>query len=141
MPQELNYVFVKNDVSYSEYKIHKYVYGLGEIYRFCVPRIYDYDIETKIMKIQRIHQLSLSDFYGESASSVPAYVFDEIRNIIKLLRIHNVYYPDITGYNFIENSGKLWIIDFGHASIQENINDPFVLSFISGLNEWNPEFK
>ena len=68
---------------------------------------------------------------------------------IKVPKIYNydsylVEYPDITGYNFMLDKGEnLWIIDFEHAKcrdIQEP-TDNFVLKFINGTNEWNPEFK
>lgn len=138
---ESNYIFEKGNVSYKEYKIHKYVYGLSEAYGFYMPRIYDYDSDTQIMKMQRVPNMCVADYYGDAAENVPSYVFDKIRQIIKTLYAHNVYYPDITGYNFIEYDKKIWIIDFGHAEIKEQINDEFVADFIKGKNAWNPEFK
>jgi len=50
-------------------------------------------------------------------------------------------YIDITGYNFIENDNKLWIIDFGHATYNyPRKMDEFVEKFLAGHNGWNPEF-
>ena len=68
-------------------------------------------------------------------------MFSNIRNIIQTLYDHDVLYIDITGYNFIENDNKLWIIDFEHATYNHpRKTDPFVEKFLEGHNGWNPEF-
>ena len=137
-----SHMFIKNNVSLQEYKIHTYVYNLGLVN---VPKIYDYNKETMVLKIQKITNMCISDFYGEEPTDVPNEIFDEIRNIIQILYDNNVEYPDITGYNFIKKNNKLWIIDFGDASfnpeIRENISDPFIEKFLKGHNGWNPDFR
>jgi tRNA A-37 threonylcarbamoyl transferase component Bud32 len=138
--KELNYIYTKQNVSYKEYKIHKYVYGLSEIYGIHVPRPYEYNYETRELKMQKIPNMCISDFYGETSENVPEEIFKEIQKIIILLYNHHVYYPDITGYNFIEYNGHIWILDFGHASICNKIDDPFVIKFMSGLCKWNSDF-
>ena len=85
----------------------------------------------------KINAMNLSDMFGENASDIDEYYFDEIRTIIKTLSDNHIEYPDITGYNFIEYSNKIWIIDFEHA----HIRDTFVDKFIQGRNKWNPRFK
>lgn len=140
MLDQPNYIFTKKNVSYREYKIHKYVYGLSELYGIHVPRPYSYNHKTKEFKMHRIPNMNISDLYGDSHENVPKYMFDKIREIIIILYKHNVYYPDITGYNFVEYNGNIWILDFGHASIRKNIKNTFVKSFMEGLCEWNPEF-
>ena len=136
------YMYVKENVSELEYIIHKHVYNLDIIK---VPKIYDYNKETKVMKMQKINNMCISDYYGEKSSDISDELFDKIRNIIKLLYENYIEYPDITGYNFIEKDNKVWIIDFGHASfnpsIYQNTSDPFVLKFINGYNGWNPNFR
>lgn len=127
-------------VSRKEWLIHKYVYGLSEIYGFHVPRPYSYDQTTGLMTMERIPNMCISDFYGALHTVVPDHVFQKIREILTILHNHNIYYPDITGYNFIEYNGHIWILDFGHSSILDKNEDPFVLEFLRGLNEWNPEF-
>ena len=134
-----NYIYTKM-VSHKEWLLHKYVYGLSETYGFHVPRPYSYDIKTGLMKMQRIPQMCVSDFYGALSTDVPEHVFTKIREILTILYNHRVYYPDITGYNFIEYNGHVWIIDFGHAYISDKFKDSFVLEFLHGLNEWNPDF-
>jgi tRNA A-37 threonylcarbamoyl transferase component Bud32 len=146
MNQELqnneSYMFIKENVSLHEYKMHTYAYNLGLIN---VPKIYDYNEETKVLKMQKITNLCLSDYYGEDPTDISDELFNEIRNIIKILYDNNIEYPDITGYNFIEKNDKTWIIDFGHASfnpyINTNITDPFIDKFIKGYNSWNPNFR
>jgi tRNA A-37 threonylcarbamoyl transferase component Bud32 len=96
--------------------------------------------------MQKLHNMSVSDYYGENNSDISPELFENIRNIIALLREKNIIYPDITGYNFVKYNRKLWIIDFEHAnhvlSLKENDeNKMFVHSFLNGLNEWNPNFR
>ena len=76
--KELNYIYTKQNVSYKEYKIHKYVYGLSEIYGIHVPRPYEYNYETRELKMQRIPNMCISDFYGETSENVPEEIFKEI---------------------------------------------------------------
>jgi tRNA A-37 threonylcarbamoyl transferase component Bud32 len=129
--------FTKTGVSYSEYKIQKYV---SELPNIKAPKAYDYDHETKTICMQKIHGMSVADFYGEDASNVPTWVFDEIRFIIKTLYMNGIEYPDITGYNFMLCNDKIYIIDFGHARAKKLIKNRFVHKFINGYNGWNPAF-
>jgi tRNA A-37 threonylcarbamoyl transferase component Bud32 len=89
----------------------------------------------------RVGTMSLSDYYGETAEHVSDDLFARIRNIIQTLYDHDILYIDITGYNFIENDNKLWIIDFEHATYNHpRKTDEFVEKFLDGHNGWNPEF-
>lgn len=133
-----NDIYLKDNVTLHEYAMHKYI---QELEVFNVPKIIAYDIDRKIMIMEKINPLNISDFYGEKSENVPEKIFNEIRNIIKKLVKCNIEYPDITGYNFIEWDNKIWIIDFEHTrTITGKLND-FVSKFINGLNEWNPDFK
>ena len=73
-------------------------------------------------------------------------VFKQIQDIILYLYTAGIEYPDITGYNFIEYNDKIWIIDFGHATMispgqQSEPNDSFVKECMMGENTtWNPHF-
>jgi tRNA A-37 threonylcarbamoyl transferase component Bud32 len=137
---ELTNIFTKKNVSFKEYQIHQYVYGLTESYDIHVPKPLHYNHETREFTMELIPNMCISDFYGESHKNVPHKIFKQIQKIITILNTNNVYYPDITGYNFIEFNGNVWIIDFGHASIEEKFNDSFVNDFMNGLCEWNPNF-
>ena len=136
-------VYTKQNVEEHEYNMQMYVYNL-KLSNIHVPKIISYDKKTKVMIMEKIDSLNLSDMHGEKAIDLDEYYFDEIRTIIKTLADNNIEYPDITGYNFIEYNKKIWIIDFEHASIFEKtkkMKDNFVNKFISGSNKWNPRFK
>ena len=128
--------YTKYGVKQHEYDVHKYVYNL-KLEKVNVPKIISYDKEKEIMVMHKINALNLSDMFGENASDIDEYYFDEIRTIIQTLSDNGIEYPDITGYNFIEHANKIWIIDFEHA----HIRDTFVNKFIQGYNKWNPRFK
>ena len=131
---------VKHNVSYGEYAIHTMVFNMG---CFNVPKIYSYDSIEKKATMQKLNGMSISDMYGENIENVPQHIINQIRDIILKLYLANIYYPDITGYNFMYINDKIWIYDFGDAfcsgKIPTNIN--FIREFINGKNEWNPEFK
>jgi len=134
-------VYTKQNVEEHEYTMQMYVYNL-KLTNINVPKIISYDKTTKVMIMEKIDSLNLSDMHGENARDLDEYYFDEIRTIITTLADNKVEYPDITGYNFIEYNKKIWIIDFEHASIfEKKMKDPFVNKFISGSNKWNPRFK
>ena len=119
--------------------MHKHVYDLHIVN---TPKIISYDKKTKIMVMEKIDNMNLSDMHGENDTNIDEYYFDAIRTIIKKLAEYNIEYPDITGYNFIEYDSKIWIIDFEHSNIfKTSMKDHFVTKFIGGLNKWNPEFK
>ena len=127
--------YTKYGVKQHEYDVHKYVYNL-KLEKVNIPKIISYDKEKEIMVMHKINALNLSDMFGEKSSDIDEYYFDEIRTIIQTLSDNGIEYPDITGYNFIEHSNKIWIIDFEHA----HIRDTFVDKFIQGRNKWNPRF-
>ena len=130
--------YTKENVSLTEYKIHKYVYNLHIVN---IPKIKSYNKETKQLKMVRVGTMSISDYYGESAENIDDDLFTKIRNMIQTLYDHDILYVDITGYNFIENDKKLWIIDFEHATYNyPRKTDEFVEKFLGGHNGWNPEF-
>ena len=145
-------VYVKKNVSYHEYMMHSYVYNLKIVN---MPEIISYDSATMVLTMVKINNMNISDMYGEDASNVESYLFDKIRDIIKILKDNNISYPDITGYNFIEYEDKVHIIDFEHSRIIDSSNnmctlcpthhivpkiDRFITKFINGYNEWNPEY-
>jgi tRNA A-37 threonylcarbamoyl transferase component Bud32 len=133
--------YTKQNVSPSEYNMHKIIYELNIVN---MPKIYDYNDSTRTLIMEKIPSLNISDMYGEKFSDVPTYITDEIYNIISILYKNNIEYPDITGYNFIEYENKIWIIDFEHSKINLNKKtyDPYISKFINKLNtDWNPRFK
>ena len=136
---DLETYYIKENVSNHEYKMHKHIYDLKIVN---TPKIISYYKKTNIMVMEKINNMNLSDMYGEDANMLDEYYFDEIRTIIKTLANNKIEYPDITGYNFIEYDGKIWVIDFEHSTFYDKfMNDKFVDKFIGGLNKWNPNFK
>ena len=132
--------YTKENVSLTEYKIHKYVYNLHIVN---IPKIKSYNKETKQLKMVRVGTMSISDYYGESAENIDDDLFTKIRNMIQTLYDHDILYVDITGYNFIENDNKLWIIDFEHAKHIKLVGDDFLLEFIKNedIDIFNEEFE
>jgi len=136
-------VYIKHDVGMHEYVMHKHIYELNILN---VPRIISYDYHNKILTMEKVNNMSISDFYGEQIDQVPNNIVNKIREIIKRLHDNGIEYPDITGYNFIEYGNGIWIIDFEHTkfvdkdSIKKSNNYEFIINFINGLNSWNPEF-
>ena len=130
--------FVKYNVDLSEYEIHKYVYELDIL---LTPKPILYDAEKRILVLEHIPGMSVSDMFGENPEWVEDEVFDRARYMVKLLADQGIEYRDITGYNFmLDNDGNLWIIDFEHA-LKKDISDEFVCKFLDGLKSWNPEFR
>jgi tRNA A-37 threonylcarbamoyl transferase component Bud32 len=130
--------FVKYNVDLSEYEIHKYVYELDIL---LTPKPILYDAEKRILVLEHISGMSVSDMFGENPEWVEDEVFDRARYMVKLLADNGIEYRDITGYNFmLDNDGNLWIIDFEHA-LKKDISDEFVCKFLDGLKSWNPEFR
>ena len=136
----MNKYYIKHDVKENEYIMHNYIYNLNLLN---VPKIINYDKENKIMTMEKIDGMNVSDMYGEKADNVPDEIFEIIVNIIKTLKKQDIEYPDITGYNFIEDKniyGKIWIIDFEHSKINKNITNQHINSICNYVKKWNPEF-
>jgi tRNA A-37 threonylcarbamoyl transferase component Bud32 len=142
--------FIKNTPNY-EYLMYKYISNLNLNY---VPKLYNYNKTTKELKTQKINGLCVSDMYGNSIDDVPDHIKNQIYNIVYELFNNNIVYPDITGYNFIEDKNKkIWIVDFEHCFYYTNNNSfnynetqlnylTFVKDFIKNKNIiWNPEFE
>ena len=135
------YYYIKHNVLEHEYAMHKHIYHLGIVN---TPKIIAYDRETKVMVMEKINFMNLSDFYGEDAKNISSELFAKIKAIIKTLYINNIVYPDITGYNFVEYDDKIWILDFEHADFRPHLHDAFVEQFIADKplkQKWNPQFK
>ena len=136
-----NTYYVKQNVNHREYFMQKYVYQLDIVN---VPEIIEYNDESKIMVMKKVGKYNLSDQYGENATNVPKELFDQVIKIVRTLVLHNIEYPDLTGYNFVEDSnGKIWIIDFEHSSLMtsKQMNNIHIQNICNGYKKWNPDFK
>jgi len=132
-------IYVKKNVKFSEYKMHNYIYHLGIVN---CPKIFSYDRKNKIMTMEKIDNMCLSDFYGENANDIPADIYLKVKQIIKKLYDYGIEYIDITGYNFIEYKNKIWIIDFEHSRIKKRNFNKFITTFLQDdIQIWNENFK
>ena len=136
--------YTKQCVSFKEFAMHDYIYNLSQESNgiLNVPKIIDYNTETQTMIMENVPHMCVSDFYGEDAENISTDLFDQIREVIRFLYTNHIIYPDITGYNFIECEGKLWIIDFEHSDFKTNEKNTFVDNFVSHDDycKWNPWF-
>ena len=136
-----NTYYIKHSVRHREWFMQKHVYQLNIVN---VPKIIDYNEDTKIMIMKKIGGMNLSDKYGDNAMDIPNEIFDQVVKIVRNLVLYNIEYPDLTGYNFVEDSdGKVWIIDFGHSSLMTStkINNIHIQNICNGYKKWNPEFR
>lgn len=105
------------------------------------PKIIDFFWEDDVayVMMDRIDGESIYELYGDNPRDVPIKVFNQIREIIERLYFSGIEYSDISSYNFIiDKSGKMYVIDFGHA--KEIKMNWFMRDFLDGVNEWNPDF-
>ena len=136
-----NTYYIKHNVNHREWFMQKHVYQLNIVN---VPKIIDYNEDTKIMIMKKVGGMNLSDKYGDNATDIPNEIFDQVIKIVRNLVLHNIEYPDLTGYNFVEDSdGKVWIIDFGHASLMTSgqVDNIHIQNICNGDKKWNPEFR
>jgi RIO-like serine/threonine protein kinase len=134
-------VYVKKNVSHKEYFMQKYVYQLNIVN---VPEIIEYDDKGMIMIMKKVDNNNLSHNYGDKATDIPDELFDQVVKIVRKLVLHKIEYPDLTGYNFIEDSdGKVWIIDFEHSSLMTSnqIDNIHIQNICNGDKVWNPDFQ
>ena len=136
-----NTYYIKRDVDDREYFMQQYVYQLNIVN---VPQIIYYDEKNKIMIMKKVEGMNLSDQYGDNANDIPNEIFEQVVKIVRNLVLHNIEYPDLTGYNFIEDTnGKVWIIDFGHSKMMSSnqIHNIHIQNICNGDKKWNPDFK
>jgi tRNA A-37 threonylcarbamoyl transferase component Bud32 len=94
--------------------------------------------------MENLNELCIADRYGEDPRNIPKIIWDQIRTIIRILyNEEGIEYIDITGYNFIEKKGKVYIIDFGDAIYTRKDREMnwFLSYFLGGHNGWNPDFR
>lgn len=134
-------VFTKAYVSKKEYEIHKYVFESGKI---LTPRIIHYDEDTKVLVLEKLNGMSVSDKYGDVYEKVPKRVQNKVRNNIKALKKMGVIYVDNTGYNAYETPRGVYQLDYGHAKWkgEETEEDmEYLDNYLNGVGGWNPEYK
>jgi len=105
------------------------------------PNVLKTDNKTFI-EMERIDDMALAYRYGDDVDELPNDIREQVYNIVRTLYDHGIQYIDITPYNFIEKDGRVWIIDFGHASNKKRLIPYLRKMFNEGyLREWNADFK
>ena len=143
-------------VSYDEFRIQKIAYDAGIPTPKPISFFQKGEDEFGTLKMKKIKGKNLAEKYDGSEgdfSKLPEKIQTEIRRLVSELLKHGIEYVDITSYNFVEEekTGKLFIIDFGHAKffeedekkLDENSieNRQIVGQFLKGKrNTWNPNF-
>jgi tRNA A-37 threonylcarbamoyl transferase component Bud32 len=119
-----------------------------------VPHVLRYEKARLRMKMSLVSGCTLAYMYGNDCRAIPAWVWGEVRRLVRTLYEGGVVYPDITSYNFmIDADEKIWIIDFEHCTTREpgpfaagGAPAPgeqwFVREFLSGDSGdvWNEDF-
>jgi RIO-like serine/threonine protein kinase len=103
-----------------------------------------FDNNYSTFEMDTVEGKSIYEIYGDDPRDVPAEVWNQIRNIIRVLwEEEGIEYVDITAYNFmIDEDEKVWIIDFGDAYyLETGKRNWFHEEFLDGLNAWNPDFN
>jgi len=88
---------------------------------------------------------SLAYIYGDDPNNIPQEIWTQIRYMVQTLyEEEGIEYVDITPYNFIERTNRIYMIDYGDAYYTEpgaNTKDWFLTEFLDdGVNNWNPDF-
>lgn len=133
--------YIKHNVTHKEYFMQQYVYQLDIVN---IPEIIEYNDKTKTMVMKKVGNHNLSDHYGENAEDISNELFTQVIKIVRTLVLHGIKYPDLTGYNFVEdNNGKIWIIDFEHSSLMstKHLDNIHIQNICNGYKKWNPEFR
>lgn len=109
------------------------------------PAILSTDYATYI-HMEKAGPMCIADKYGEDIEHLSDWIKEEIvEHLWTLYSCCNIQYIDITPYNFIEQDGRIWVIDFGDAfrNKPKTKLHPFLKSIFDSwkLTKWNPEFK
>lgn len=97
---------------------------------------------TSIIWMDAIEGKTLYELYGDSPHDIPPGLWNRIRLNLQVLYIeYGIQYVDVTPYNFMMDSNdRLWIVDFGDATIHEKELNWFLVDLFDGRDEWNSDF-
>ena len=87
--------------------------------------------------------MCLADTYGDNPKDIPKHFWGQLQSIVQTLyEVEGIEYVDITPYNFIEQDGKLYVIDFGDALYTKGkeTTNWFLKEFLQEPYGWNPDF-
>lgn len=119
----VDYRFTKGCVSVRESKMYQYLNTLDLPF---IPKFYGYDKKSCILSTRRIHGHCLADKYGDCYDDLPEHVKLKTKEIIIELYKYGVVYPNVTGYNFIEDvNKKIWLVNFKYSFGVNNYKQGF----------------
>lgn len=137
-------LFIKNVSANSEEQIRKEVLLQNKAYSIGVcPKIIDTDYKTYI-KMEDLEEMCIADMYGENIEDMPKNILEQIYTILTRLYLEcDIEYIDVTPYNFIEKSGKIYIIDFGDAQLLGAKKHWYLKEVFTNrcLKSWNPDYR
>jgi tRNA A-37 threonylcarbamoyl transferase component Bud32 len=134
----MNSIYIKENVSDLEIELQE----IASKYKFAPKILKTEKIGNKNrVHMEHINALCIADAYGDDPSNIPRWMWNEIRKIVETLyNEEGIEYIDITGYNFIEKDGRIYIIDFGDAKYDDGELNWFLKEFLNGENAWNPDY-
>jgi tRNA A-37 threonylcarbamoyl transferase component Bud32 len=105
------------------------------------PRVLGTDNKTFI-EMENVGT-ALAYVYGTDTEDLPNDVRGSVYDIICTLYANGIQYLDITPYNFTQDeNGRVWIIDFGHATNRKRLRPYLIKMFNEGyLHTWNADFR
>ena len=118
------------------------MFAANEGYAPNVHKIVPGENGTSVIWMDRVEGKTLYDLYGDSQYDIPPGLWNRIRLYLQVLYIeYGIQYVDVTPYNFImDENDRLWIIDFGDATIHEKELNWFLTDFMDGEDAWNTDF-
>lgn len=87
--------------------------------------------------------MCLADRFGDKPEDIPKNFWIQIQSIVRTLyEVEGIEYIDITPYNFIEQNGLVYVIDFGDALYTKGpeTTNWFLKEFMEEPYGWNPDF-
>lgn len=142
--------FVKRDVTVQEALLQSEAF---DMLPNNVPRVLNYQLEgpnVGTLTMRAIQGDNLANLFGDDGADMTNALWYQVRRLLRVLYEGGVILPDITGYNFMLDNGKVWVFDFGHAvrRVPGLIRDAdvetdnwFVRNFVlAGPNGFNTDF-
>ena len=118
----------------NENKMKKEIYFLEKLseYKY-FPKIINRNIERKELEIS---------FCGNvlNENEEPKLWKNQVKKIIKILEKENIYHNDMHDENFLNKDGKIFLIDFGQAS-EDNEAFPFLNVSYSNVDSCDSFFR
>ena len=135
----MNKIYIKENVCDLEIELQ----NIAAKYKFSPSILSAEKIRNKNrVEMEHIDAECLANVYGDDPSNIPKWIWNDIRKIVEILYTQEgIEYIDITGYNFIEKDGRIYIIDFGDAKYTDGNINWFLREFLDGENAWNPDYK